>query len=190
VPKAKTGACHTNSRSGSQLEFQLHRSARPDDDPANAHPTGGTANPEGSANDAAGDDGATDHDDDDSPTFVMVRESGIDGEKRCLYLVLESTQGEHFRLDFTPGCIPLAVAALSSELGFLRQHQPDLDEAVQPIVIESCQLGETASGSPALLAGMEGGGELPLQMSLTDLQQLGRQIEEYVRNRAWGRQKR
>lgn len=120
----------------------------------------------------------------------MVRESGIDGEKRCLYLVVESTEREQFRLDFTPGCIPLAATALLGELGFLHRYQPDLNEAVQPIVIESCQLGETASGAPALLAGMEGGGELPLQMSLTGLRQLSQQIEDYIRNRTASRQKR
>ena len=121
-----------------------------------------------------------------APTFAMVRESGIDGEKRCIYLVVEATDGELFRLDFTPGCIPLAVTALSSELGFLRQNNMIDQEEVQPIVIESCQLGETASGAPALLAGMEGGGELPLQMSLHDLRHLARQINDYINRRTLG----
>lgn len=122
----------------------------------------------------------------DAPTFAMVRESGIDGERRCLFLVMESTGGERFRLDFTPGCIPLAVSALSSELGFLWRHNPAEAEVMQPIVVESCQIGETADGGPALLAAMEGGGELPLQMSLQELRHLGRQIESYIRSRTTG----
>lgn len=121
------------------------------------------------------------------PTFAMVRESGIDGERRCLYLVVESTDGEQFRLDFTPGCIPLTVSALSSELGFLQQNQLIDQELVQPIVVEACQLGETANGSPALLTRMEGGGELPLQMSLHELRHLARQIDDYLRGQARGR---
>lgn len=169
MQKARTGASQTRKSSQSQLEFPL------------APP----AEQEAPAPDPAAEDEPV-AEDDDSPTFAMVRESGIDGEKRCLFLVVESTQGERFRLDFTPGCIPLAVTALSSELGFLCQHQPDAEAEVQPIVIESCQLGETADGCPALLARMEGGGELPLQMSLQDLRHLSRQIEDYIRSRALG----
>lgn len=171
MPKAKTSARQTDDKLHPQLEFPLAPTIQPDDAPE------GDA-PGNSAPDSAGPEEA------EAPTFAMVRESGIDGEKRCLYLVVESTAGEHFRLDFTPGCIPLAVAALSAELGFLRQHQPDLDEAVQPIVVDSCQIGEMPNGNPALLAGMEGGGELPLQLSLPDLQKLNNRISEYIRGKA------
>lgn len=122
--------------------------------------------------------------DDDAPVFALVKESGIDGERRALYLVLESTRGELFRLDFTPGCVPLAVAALSAELGFLqRLRAGSTDGPVQPIITESCELGETANGAPALLVAMEGGGELPLQTSLPALQRLARDIEAYLRTR-------
>lgn len=173
MPKARTGASQTPNTTQPQLEFPLVSQMQQESAFAVQMPE--------DLPDVTGE-----FDDDAAPTFALVRESGIDGEKRCLYLVVESTRGEQFRLDFTPGCIPLAVAALSSELGYLRQHQPDQNEAVQPIVVESFQLGETANGSPALLASMEGGGELPLQMSLQDLQRLGRQIDEYIRGRAWG----
>jgi len=127
-----------------------------------------------------------DSDDDDSPVFALVKESGIDGVKRTLYLVLETTQGELFRLDFTPGCVPLAVAALSAELGFLQRQQADSAMPVQPIIADACQLGETADGSPVLIATMEGGGELPLQASLKTLQRLAKDIEAYMRAKAPG----
>lgn len=126
-------------------------------------------------------------DDDDSPVFAQVRESGIDGPNRTLFLVLETTQGELFRLDFTPGCIPLAVAALSAELGFLQRRRMGSEPTpVQPIIAESCQLGETADGTPVLLSMMEGGGELPLQMTLTELKQLAKDIAEYARIKEQG----
>lgn len=176
MPKARTGVSQTPNTSQPQLEFPLVAETEQDDAGTDAQP------------DNWQDKGAADSD--DAPTFAMVRESGIDGEKRCLYLVVESTLGEQFRLDFTPGCIPLTIAALSSELGYLRQHQPDQSAVVQPIVVDACQLGETANGNPALLASMEGGGELPLQMSLQDLQRLAREIDEYIRGRAWGRKSR
>ncbi|HEY4548563.1 MAG TPA: hypothetical protein VIG90_19355 [Pedomonas sp.] len=171
MPKARTGASQTPSSAQHQLEFLSAPQMQQD----------GTFAVQMSEDlpDVTGE-----FDDDTAPTFALVRESGIDGEKRCLYLVVESTKGEQFRLDFTPGCIPLAVAALSSELGYLRQHQPDQNDAVQPITVESFQLGETANGSPALLAGMEGGGELPLQLSLQELQKLNKRISEYIRSKA------
>lgn len=123
----------------------------------------------------------TSGDDEDAPVFALVKESGIDGTRRALYVVVESTRGETFRLDFTPGCVPLTVAALSAELGFLqRRRAGSAPEPAQPIIAESCQLGETADGTPLLLATMEGGGELPLQLSLSDLTQLARDIAAYT----------
>ena len=174
MPKPRTGVSQPPTTSPPQLEFSLvvhrpqdspDRGASPDTQPAMA--SGAEETP--------------------APTFAMVRESGIDGEKRCLYLVVETTQREQFRLDFTPGCIPLTVSALSSELGFLQQNQLIKQELVQPIVVNACSLGETANGSPALLARMEGGGELPLQMSLPELRHLARQIDDYVRSKMKGR---
>ena len=190
MQKARTSASQKSNTSQSQLEFQLGSGLQPKSTEIKA--TGTRAPKAGTLHTGAPDSGAPDSggemDQDDAPTFAMVRESGIDGEKRCLYLVAESTNGESFRLDFTPGCIPLVIAALSSELGFLSKNQPERQDVVQPIVIDACHLGETAAGHPALLAEMEGGGELPLQMRLQDLRQLSHQIDQYIRARAWGRQ--
>lgn len=183
MQKARTGASQKSNTSQSQLEFQLGSGLQPESTEIKA--TGPSAPGAGTPHIGPPDSGG-EMDQDDAPTFAMVRESGIDGEKRCLYLVVESTNGESFRLDFTPGCIPLLIAALSSELGFLRKSQPERQDVVQPIVIEACQLGETTTGHPALLAEMEGGGELPLEMRLQDLRHLSHQIDQYIRARAWG----
>lgn len=126
-------------------------------------------------------------DEDDTPTFALVKESGIDGQRKSLFLVLESTEGEHFRLDFTPGCIPLTVAALSAELGYLLSRQPDSQPMdVQPIVIQSSEVAEMGSGAPVIMATLEGGAELPLQMTLQSLKALQRQIERYLGSKALG----
>ncbi len=114
-----------------------------------------------------------------APRFEFVLASEADRENKAIKMVFQSADQKHFVLEISARCAALTMAALAAHLGeILTGLAPEDYPEVQPISVRSAEAVATGGGGVALVMTLEGGAELPLEFSGSNIIKLAAQFAE------------
>jgi hypothetical protein len=114
-----------------------------------------------------------------APLLDTLLGSGHRASSRSVSITFGSVEKTKFELDFSAKCVPLAITALTLELGKLAAKLPkDEKVEVQGVRITGSNIAMKDDGTVALLLTLAGGAQLPLDFKRSDLVKLRDQIDE------------
>src|SRR5690349_12946305 len=114
-----------------------------------------------------------------APMFDTVLNSGHELSTRSVSVTFAAVDRAKYELDFSAKCVPMAIMALTLELGRLAAKLPEESTTeVQGVRIVGSELAMQDDGTVALVLTLAGGGELLLEIERDDLVKLREQIDE------------
>ena len=114
-----------------------------------------------------------------APRFEFVLGSEADRQAQVVKLVFQSAEQKHYVIEISARCAAMTIAALAAHLGeILTGVAPEDYPDVQPISVRSAEAIPTGGGAVALVMTLEGGAELPLEFSGSNVIKLAAQFAE------------
>ncbi|WP_127520093.1 hypothetical protein [Mesorhizobium sp. Z1-4] len=114
-----------------------------------------------------------------APKFVRVLSGEARPESKSVALLLGTADREMFGLEFDAGVAPAVIAALASLVGKATEHLPGNERpSSQALQTTGMTFGLNEHGQPGIILALEGGGEIALALTLSDLPMLKQMIDE------------
>jgi hypothetical protein len=114
-----------------------------------------------------------------APKFVSILGAEARPENTSVAVLLGTAEREQFGLEFDAGVAPAVIAALTGLLGQVVSALPE-DQRPEPQVLQTTGMGFGLNehGQPGIILSLEGGAELTLALTLSDLPALKEMVEQ------------
>ncbi|MBO6727218.1 MAG: hypothetical protein JJ911_16295 [Rhizobiaceae bacterium] len=113
-----------------------------------------------------------------APKFVRVLSGEARPNNKSVALLLGTEAMEKFGLEFDVGVAPAVIAALASLVGKATEDMPREERpTTQALQTTGMAFGLNDHGQPGIILSLEGGGEIALALTLSDLPTLREMID-------------
>ncbi|MBO6718082.1 MAG: hypothetical protein JJ913_09015 [Rhizobiaceae bacterium] len=114
-----------------------------------------------------------------APKFVSMLGAEARPENASVAILLGTAERQKFGLEFDAGVAPAVIAALSGLLGKVASALP-ADQRPQQQVLQTTGMafGINEQGQPGIILSLEGGAELMLALTLSDLPALKEMVDQ------------